>query len=154
MNLKQGIFLLTLVIIFFVVLKITSHHLSTLPGKKEKINIEKSQDDEINVMDYYTAQEVMTDPGKYSYLYEGIPSEVSELRNVLQGVLIHIFHYHRHGIELSEKRKAEVNLRRVEEMGLLDQVAELTTTGNSSFSEIRALYESNSDLRMEQGRVP
>ena len=39
-----------------------------------------------------------------------------------------------------------------EEINLVDQVAELTTAGDRSFSEIRALYESNSALRMGKDR--
>jgi len=116
MKLKQGIFLLILVVIFFVILKITSHQFSSSPGPGEKMKGEHSQRDEINILEYYTTQGVMTDPGKYAYLYSELPSEISVLRDLLQGVLIHIFHYQRHGIELSEQRKAEVNIRKVEDM--------------------------------------
>ena len=35
-----------------------------------------------------------------------------------------------------------------EECALLDRVADITTAGNNSFSEVRTLYESNSSLRM------
>ena len=115
MKSKQLFILLILVIVFFVILKITLHQFSPSPGPGEKMNEAHSQRDEINILDYYTAQGIITDPGKYAYLYEGLPSEVSELRDVLQGVLIHIFHYHHHGIEFSEERKAEVNIRKVED---------------------------------------
>jgi len=116
MKLKQVFTLLILVIVFFVILKITSHQYSSSPVSGDKMRGEHSRRDEINILDYYTTQGIMTDPGEYAYLYEELPSNLPELRNVLQGVLIHIFHYHRHGIELSEKRKAEVNIRKVEDM--------------------------------------
>ena len=116
MNWKQGIFLLILIIIFFAILKISSYQYFSLHDKGKKTNSENSQHDEMNLLDYYTSQGVMTDPGKYTYLYNGLPSEVSELRDVVQGVLIHIFHYQRYGIELSEERNAEVNIRKVEDM--------------------------------------
>lgn len=116
MKLKQVFILLILVIVFFVILKITSHQYSSSPLSGDKMRGEHSRRDEINILDYYTAQGAMTDPGKYVNLFGRLPSEIAAIRDVLQGVLIHIFHYHRHGIELSEQRKAEVNLRKVEDM--------------------------------------
>lgn len=74
-------------------------------------------------LEYYTTQGIMTDPGKYVYLYKELPSDVEKLVEVVQGVMIHIFHAHRHGIELSDERKQEVQIRKVEDM--LEQIIEL-----------------------------
>ncbi|TEU00531.1 MAG: transglutaminase domain-containing protein [Candidatus Stahlbacteria bacterium] len=68
------------------------------------------------MLEYYTTQGIMTAPGEYEYLFKDLPSEVPEILKVLQGILIHIFHAHRYGIELSEERKQEVNIRKVEDM--------------------------------------
>jgi hypothetical protein len=68
------------------------------------------------MLEYYTTQGIMTTPGEYEYLFKDLPSEVPEILKVLQGILIHIFHAHRYGIELSEERKQEVNIRKVEDM--------------------------------------
>jgi hypothetical protein len=76
-----------------------------------------------SMLEYYTAQGKITGPGEYAYLYRGLPSDVEKLVETVQGVMIHIFHAHRHGIELSEKRKKEVQIRKVEEM--LERIIEL-----------------------------
>ena len=66
---------------------------------------------------YYLRHGVMTDPGKYEYLYGGLPDDIPDLVKVVQGVLIHVFHAHRYGVELSEARiQEDINIRRVEDM--------------------------------------
>jgi hypothetical protein len=74
-------------------------------------------------LEYYTTQSVMTDPGKYVDLYEGLPDDVAGLVKAVQGVLIHIFHTHRYGVELSEEREQEIQIRKVEDM--LKRIKEL-----------------------------
>jgi hypothetical protein len=53
----------------------------------------------------------MTEPGPYSQWLEGLPTGIDELCRVVQGTTIHIFWAGRYGLELSEERKAEVQLR-------------------------------------------
>jgi hypothetical protein len=66
---------------------------------------------------YYLRHGVMTDPGKYEHFYEGLPDDIPGLVRVVQGVLIHVFHAHRYGVELSEDRiQGDINIRRVEDM--------------------------------------
>ncbi|UCD57743.1 MAG: hypothetical protein JSV16_01135, partial [Candidatus Hydrogenedentota bacterium] len=63
---------------------------------------------------WYREQSVLTDPGRYAHLYESLPEEVPELCRVVQGLLLHVFHTHRYGVNLPEQRKKEVRLREVE----------------------------------------
>jgi len=55
----------------------------------------------------------MTDPEEHAHLFEKLPAEVSALRDVIQGLLVHVFWAERHGLKLSEERKQEVQLRTV-----------------------------------------
>jgi hypothetical protein len=69
------------------------------------------------VVKYYLRHGIMTDPGEYAHLYEGLPDTVPELVEVVQGLLIHVFHAHRYGVQLSEDRqKQDLSIRRVEDM--------------------------------------
>jgi len=56
----------------------------------------------------------MTDPGPYAYLFDNLPADLPALVKTLQGVMVHIFWAGSYGLQLSDERKAEVNLRRVE----------------------------------------
>jgi hypothetical protein len=67
-------------------------------------------------LEFYASHSIMTDSGEYAYLFEDLPSEISELRDIVQGLLIHVFHAHRYAVELTDERKVEVGIRRVEEM--------------------------------------
>ena len=68
------------------------------------------------MLEYYTTQAIMTDPGPYADLYEGLPADPSELCRVVQGNLLHIFHAQRYGVELSDEKKAEVEIHTVADM--------------------------------------
>ncbi len=80
------------------------------------MNLRESEDSLSVMLEYYTTQGIMTDPGEYAYLYKDLPSDVPELCKVVQGVMIHIFHAHLYGVKLSEGRKQEVQIRKVEDM--------------------------------------
>ena len=60
---------------------------------------------------YYAQQGVISDPGELAYLYEGLPSSLPELVQVVQGSTVHIFWAERYGLKLSAEREAEVQLR-------------------------------------------
>jgi len=69
--------------------------------------------DPINVLDYYSSQSKYTDPGKYSYLYEGIPSNVPEIVNIVQGLLLHLAQVENNNIPITERRlQMEINYQR------------------------------------------
>ena len=62
---------------------------------------------------YYAWPGFMTDPGGYAALFDGLPTEIPALCQVVQGLLLHIFWAERHGVTLSEERKQEVGIRPV-----------------------------------------
>jgi len=76
------------------------------------------------VVKYYLRQGVMTSPGKYAEMYQGLPDTVPELVDVVQGLLIHVFHAHRYGVKLDQERvKRDLSLRRTKDM--LARIADL-----------------------------
>lgn len=61
---------------------------------------------------YYAAPGIMTDPGPHADLLADLPGDVASLVKVVQGVLLHIFWTKAYGIEaLPPEREAEVTLR-------------------------------------------
>jgi len=85
-------------------------------GKGTQMSLYDSDNDVRGILEYYTEQGIMTDPGNYIHLYEGLPSEIRQLCKVVQGVFVHIFWAEVYGIELSDERKQEVQIRTVEKM--------------------------------------
>ena len=67
-----------------------------------------------DILTYYTQPSLMTDPGPYAHLFDGLPTDIPALVKTLQGVMVHIFWTGSYGLELTDERKAEVNLRYVE----------------------------------------
>ena len=65
-------------------------------------------------LNYFAQYGKMTDPGPYAHLYAGLPSGVPSLVKVVQGLIVHVFWGESYGLSLSEERKAEVQLRRME----------------------------------------
>ena len=67
-----------------------------------------------SVFAYYASPGPMTDPGECAHLFDGLPTEISALVEVVQGLLIHIFWAERYGLQLpKEREEREVNLRGV-----------------------------------------
>ncbi|UCG93268.1 MAG: transglutaminase domain-containing protein [candidate division WOR-3 bacterium] len=94
----------------------------------------KQSEDNLNdILNYYTAHSIMTDPGNYAHLYEDLPADISELCKVVQGVMIHVFWTQGYGVELSEERKKEVQMRTVEDM--LARIIELDERAINSTRE-------------------
>lgn len=67
-----------------------------------------------DVLAYYTQPGPMTDPGPYAHLFDGLPTDIPSLVKTLQGVMVHIFWAEQYGLQLTDERKAEVNLRYVD----------------------------------------
>ena len=63
---------------------------------------------------YFAQYGKMTDPGPYADLYADLPSDIPALVQIVQGLIVHIFWAERYGLNLSEERKSEVQLRRTE----------------------------------------
>jgi hypothetical protein len=92
-------------------------------GKTGEIEEKHAKDSRRSMLEYYTTQGKITNPGEYIYLYKDLPSDIEKLVEIVQGTMIHIFHAHRHGIKLSKEREKEVQLRKVEKM--LERIIEL-----------------------------
>jgi len=63
---------------------------------------------------YFAQYGRITDPGPYTHLYTDLPSDVPSLVKVVQGLMVHVFWGEHYGLNLSEARKAEVQLRSME----------------------------------------
>ena len=60
---------------------------------------------------YFAQFGKLTHPGPYEHLYADLPSDVPTLVQIVQGLMVHVFWGERYGLNLSEERKAEVQLR-------------------------------------------
>jgi hypothetical protein len=60
---------------------------------------------------FYATPGPITTPGEYANLLKDLPTSLPELVQTLQGWVVHVFWAQRYGLELSEERKQEVNLR-------------------------------------------
>ena len=63
---------------------------------------------------YFSQYGKITNPGRYIDHYTALPSDVSSLVQVVQGLIVHIFWAERYGLNLSEERQGEVQLRSME----------------------------------------
>jgi hypothetical protein len=66
--------------------------------------------DNHDALDYYAQQSTVTDPGPYAGWLAGLPSEVCQLSEIIQGLLIHILEVQRYGVQLEPGRRAEVRV--------------------------------------------
>lgn len=105
---------------------------SCSPTRVGAMNYQDESETSKDALRYYSSQSVMTDPGKYVQLYDDLPNDIPELCQVVQGLLIHVYHAQRYGVTLSSERKEEVDIRRVEE--ILERIVELD---NSSLARPR-----------------
>lgn len=72
---------------------------------------------------YYTQPAPITDPGDHTALLDNLPRDIPTLCKLVHGVMVHIFWAKQYGLELSEERQQEVNLRMVSRM--LPRIIEL-----------------------------
>jgi hypothetical protein len=63
---------------------------------------------------YYARPGPVTAPGPYAGWLDDLPADVGALCKTLQGLMLHIFWAERYGVALTDERKAEVQLRRVD----------------------------------------
>jgi len=68
------------------------------------------------VLQYYAAHSPLTAPSGYADLFEGLPCDIGALCGVVQGIIMHHSLASWRGIELSEERRQEVELRQVPKM--------------------------------------
>ena len=58
-------------------------------------------------------QSAITSPGVQVGLYDDLPTGVAALRDVVQGLMVHVFWANQYGLTLSPERQAEIQLRYV-----------------------------------------
>ena len=63
--------------------------------------------------EYYAQHGPMTYPNEFAGLLDGLPTDIPSLCQVVQGLTVHIFWAERYGLELSNERKQEVELRTI-----------------------------------------
>ena len=72
----------------------------------------------LNPLEYYAQPGPMTDPKEYAPLLDNLPTDTlcASLCRVVQGLMVHIFWAERYGLQLSDERKQEVELRWITRM--------------------------------------
>ena len=83
---------------------------------------------------FYAKHGSISDPGSFAGLFTNLPSDISQLCSIIQGILLHVFWAERYGEKLSEERKAEAGIRHVEQ--ILAKVQEIES---GSIADGRAL---------------
>lgn len=79
--------------------------------------------------EYYARQSIITDPKGEANLFEGLPTDIPSLCQVVQGLLLHIFWIERYAVQLPEERKQEVQLRHVARMlARIQELADIPLT--------------------------
>jgi hypothetical protein len=64
-------------------------------------------------LEYYARQSPITDPKDHVTLFERLPGGIADLCEVVQGLMVHHGFAHFYGVELTEERRNQVELRRV-----------------------------------------
>lgn len=73
--------------------------------------------------DFYASHGPITDPVEHAILFDGLPTDIPSLCRVVQGLIIHRDFGPLYGVDLSDQRKQDVELRHVSKM--LGRIREL-----------------------------
>ena len=65
------------------------------------------------VLTYYTSHSPLTDPGEYAHQLSALPTDLSELHDAFDGLLIHLFKIQKSHPHLLEGRSHEVFIRHI-----------------------------------------
>jgi len=76
----------------------------------------------VNPLDFYSGYGSITDPGAYNPLFQGLPGDIRELCEIVQGQILHIHWAEQYGVEVTEENQKESNLRFVSKQ--LERVAQ------------------------------
>jgi len=83
-------------------------------------------------LEYYRIQGPMTDPGDEGGCLGGIPTEVAGLRDIVQGLVIHVFWTERYGVRVPPERKRELQMR-----GMKEKLAQVRLLDGSPITTAR-----------------
>jgi len=67
-----------------------------------------------STLTYFTQHGTMSDPGAYASLYENLPTSITDLVKLVQGITIHVFWTERYGFKAPPERMDELQLRSME----------------------------------------
>jgi excinuclease ABC subunit A len=67
------------------------------------------------LLQYYTLHSPLTDPGPYTYLYDGLPDDLEGIFQAIQGVLLHRNAVGYFKVDLTSPRRAEIGLRTMQQ---------------------------------------
>ena len=84
-------------------------------------------------LEYYARQGPITDPREESVHFEGLPSEVDKLLDLVQRLVIHTFWTSKYGITVPEERNQELQLRFVS-----DKLRQIRKLESSPLTQARA----------------
>jgi len=79
-----------------------------------------------SILAFYGSPGPVTDFGSHAAIAEALPADIVGMRDVVQGLLLHVFWAERYGVQLAEDRRAELNLRRVDRQ--LERLLELASS--------------------------
>src|SRR5512139_2559305 len=85
-----------------------------------------------SLLSFYAAPGPMTDAGEHADLFDGLPTDLAALCQIVQDNLLHIFWAERYGVTLSEEQKQTVNVRSV-----ADKLAILRRRDRRRLEELR-----------------
>lgn len=63
---------------------------------------------------YFTQQGQISNPGKYTALFDYFPTTIPELVKIVQNITIHVFWVENYGVQISPGRLEELQLRKIE----------------------------------------
>lgn len=67
----------------------------------------------IKLPDYYSTHSMITDPGRFSELFDILPDDVEGIVEIIHGMFIHIFWAKMYGVTLSESQYRHVQSRKI-----------------------------------------
>jgi hypothetical protein len=88
----------------------------------------------LNPQSFYAAHGQISDPGDYAALFDGLPTDVPGMVQVIQGLMLHLHWAQESGITLNRIRKQEANLRTMKDR--LEKIRELS---DAPLAETRVL---------------
>jgi len=91
---------------------------------------------DMNALSWYARPAAMTEAGAWRERFDGLPSDVGALVQVVQGLMVHVFWAEHYGLHLTPERKAEVTIRDV-----ASKLEEIARRDNRPLAVPRALEE-------------
>ena len=69
----------------------------------------------MSLLSFYSSPGPMTDPCEHGDLFNGLPTDIPSLVQVVQNNLLHVFWAERYGVQLTDEQKRTLNVRSIRE---------------------------------------